>query len=629
MVFVFPWWNVSSHPVSLTIGMDPEHVVELAYTAGESVRLRPSGDVDGYHWRWEAELPPRRKYELALVFTKGSDDEVLFRSIEVKGFRYGSESVALPAGSLGATEAPGLRVRQTGEGARILARAGARLALPVEFPSARPYHWVVNWTKATFSYLLVALILLWGLTSILRFPHGLQAFRRRPPPSEVALVVLTVILGALAHLHLVRHSIPVFSPGISDPYVVEAIMEAGQAKSGNPMAAADIAPAYPFFLSKLAPAADWSMSRVTLAQGILFSVSVLLLSLSLVRLVQGYYLAPVLLLVLLSPPAVWASRHIGPESLLAVTCLLSMAAFFFAMQREGILRWLGFILIAFFLSVAVCTASGGWLALIPPIGLLTGTLWWGFSVRGFEFWKLPVVWTTAAQVALVVLSAALSVMQFGNKPGRDAPLDDPSAAATVDQPVEALPVQARLAYRGRLSGIALFLPDTDFRGTPVRTDYRVHFGFPSSRQAESVRRSLSEIMRLSGQAVHVMEKRSDRRIVTYNQSLVSIYSWFYRILFFAALAGWLLGLSERKYLAAILILPYLGNILLRVALLDVGSHHIQVLDSLLWLSALAGLLCLSPKAMQKATDEGDRRTMAPIRPKRLLTRFRHVPKAPF
>jgi hypothetical protein len=48
----------------------------------------------------------------------------------------------------------------------------------------------------------------------------------------------------------------------------------------------------------------------------------------------------------------------------------------------------------------------------------------------------------------------------------------------------------------------------------------------------------------------------------------------------------------------------------------------------LWLGALAGLLCINPRAMQKPTDETDRRTMQPIRPKRLFTRQETIPGIP-
>ena len=91
----------------------------------------------------------------------------------------------------------------------------------------------------------------------------------------------------------------------------------------------------------------------------------------------------------------------------------------------------------------------------------------------------------------------------------------------------------------------------------------------------------------------------------------------------------MIGLAERKYLTAVLVLPFLLKVLLHILGLDVSSGNIQSLDVCLWLGALAGLLSINPKAMQKPTDEGDRRCMPPIRPKRLLNLDPEVTGTPF
>ena len=140
---------------------------------------------------------------------------------------------------------------------------------------------------------------------------------------------------------------------------------------------------------------------------------------------------------------------------------------------------------------------------------------------------------------------------------------------------------------------------------------------------------MSDVMRVTRQPVHVMEKRSDPWLVSYNNTFVSIYSWFYRVLLFVALGAWLIALSERKYLGAILVVPYMANLLAHVMCFDLTNYRLQSLDAFLWVAALAGLVAVNPKAMQKPTDESDRRCMAPIRPKRLLTRFTKVRKMPF
>lgn len=624
MLFVFPWWNASEHVVELSLGMDSPDKVELGYSAGERVKFHPVGSVDGYHWNWRAELPLRPGYEFALIFPDGSDGDIIFKAIRIKKASSESEVGMLTALLLRDVPDDQVQLQVSGVGTRIQAPPGGRLELPVAMMAPRPIDWMKDWAKATLGYIVVSLILLFTLTTFFRFPHGLQSYRRRAPAAEILIVLLAALLGTLAHLHLLRYSMPLLTPGQSDALLLKAVsfdkaMEVEMGKvAGIP------GPTYPWLVAQVAPSADWNMSQVTLGQGILFCFALILLALSLVRLIQGYYLAPVLLVAMLSPPALWASRHIGVQSVLTSSWLISLAVFIFLMHREGVMRWLGFALFGLLSVAAVSIAPQSLLLLFLPFGLLTGTFWWSLSIKGSEFWKLPIFWTTFAQTmlpALMVLVSAVVLCQQGC---------NTRVVETNDQHQQITPMQGRFADWGRLSGRGLFLPRMDgYVEDASNTDYKVRFGFRSGAHAAATRASLSEIMRLTGQPVFIAEKRSNRQVVSYNHTIVSIYSWFYRILFFAAIGGWMIGLAERKYLAAILVLPFLLNVLMHVYLRDLVNYDIQVFDACLWFSALAGLLVVNPKALQKPTDESDRRCMAPIRPKRLLTRFTKVRKMPF
>jgi hypothetical protein len=210
--------------------------------------------------------------------------------------------------------------------------------------------------------------------------------------------------------------------------------------------------------------------------------------------------------------------------------------------------------------------------------------------------------------------------------------DGPAMSAfpgLADKSAEALPARAMVMAWGRLSIWGLFLPNIEtYSGHPLLSDFALGTRFKSPKQATAVQESLTRLMRDTGQLVHVQERRSNRQIYAYNKTVGEIYRWLYRVLLMGGLVGWMIGLADRKSLATVLVLPYLINILYHVLFMDIGSHWIQSLDAFLWLGALSGLLCINPKALQKPTDETDRRTMQPIRPKRLFTRQRVIPGMP-
>lgn len=669
MVFVLPWWHASNHPVVVTLGAGSAQSIQLAYAADEDpLPLVPIGEPEGYQWKWGTELPPRPSYELSLVFPEGTSGDIVLKDLKVTCLAKDRAVYPMEISALENIEDQRIRINKISSGYRIQAEPGGAVPIVVNIPAVTPFEWMVIWFKATFGFLAVAFILFLSLVTFVRFPDGVQAYRKKTPTPEVLVFLVCAILGAVIHLHLVRHAIPAFTPGESEPFVIQAI---GTKADGSTLASQGIRPGYPAFLAQVASWTSWDLSNHTISQAVLFSFSLTMLGFALVRLIQGFLLGPVVFLAMLSPPVIYASRHIGLESVAASGWMLSMAAFLLYWQRDGWLRWLGICLFSIFALWTASVTPAGLMLYMLPLGLISGTLWWTIKVRGSGFWEMSVLWRAGSQAVIPFVVLLAGSITFSGREANDpsiCSLPAPSVAApfasgmfevravvdteayraiiseraandySFDGPamnrfpgvaqasMDELPFRAKLVAWGRLTGWGLFLPDVKTYGQEsLITDYRVWTKFRTDVQAQKIRTALVEVMRTTGTAVHVMEKTSNRQLVAYNQTVIPVYNWFYRVLLLLAIAGWMIGLFDRKYLAAVLVFPFLLKVLLHILTMDVTSESIQVLDACLWLGALAGILCVNPKAMQKATDESDRRCMPPIRPKKLMTRYKDVP----
>lgn len=671
MVFIMPWWDASNHPLELTLGSNTKENVLIEYSQDGSVLpLVPIGDQAGYFRKYATELPPRPSYDLVMIFPDGSTGGLVLKKVEVIRLLPEKDNAVLTL-----TDVPlsgeGVRIQKMADGVRLFAEPGGRLALPVEMPDPTPYAWLLAVSKATFGYIVVAFVLFFALLTFAQFPDRVQGYRKSTPLYECVILLIFAVIGSLVHTHLVGHAMPNFTPGESDAYVEQAILlqNGGTAEGANQTRSG-----YAFFLGKVAPSADWNMSAVAEAQAWMFCLCVGLLGFSMIRLVRAFILGPVMLLALISPPVVWTSTHIGTESLIASSWALSIAVFLFLWQREGWQRWCGFVVFGCSILWAISISASGYLLFVLPAGLLSGTFLWGIITRSVNFWKLNTIWHTCGQVSipLVIVLLAGILLQFSGSPfenlfsstGRKASapfttgmfevgslgngeiyeavireranngyqFDGPAMSAfpgLADKSAEALPARAMVMAWGRLSIWGLFLPNIEtYSGLPLVSDFALATRYESPKRAKAVQDSLTRLMRDTGQLVHVQERRSNRQIYAYNKTVGEIYRWFYRVLLMGGLIGWMIGLADRKSLATVLILPFLINILYHVLFMDIGSHWIQSLDSLLWFGSLAGLLCINPKAMQKPTDETDRRTMEPIRPKRLFIRQETIPGIP-
>jgi hypothetical protein len=675
IAFSFSWWHASNHPVKVNIGAGSAQQMELKFAENEApLKLVPLGKVEGYHWNWGTELPPRAEYDLALVFPEGTIGEVILKEIEVTRLSPEKSKSLLEDDSLADSEDGRVRIKKTIHGAQISADPGGVLPIEIEFPALTPYEWLKSFFQATVGYIIVAVILMLMIVSLLRFPDHIASYRKRSPVAELVLVAIFAAIGAWLHITLVTNSMPEFDPGNSEHDIILAFEFDKGIEYVNHSGHLTARPGYAFFLSQVLSEDRKNLADVTLTQAIVLCVSMLILALSCTRLVQGYYIGPIVLLAMLSPPAVWASRHIGEESLIVSFWALGLAAFIWLWKRSQPSRWIGFILFGLIVAYASTVSVMGLLLMSLPLSLVLGTFWWCVSIRGAEFFKLPILWKTIAQctvpvVILFITSVVVMWMLPASTPLSSIPVsatsapfvsgmfdvrsvgdgpaytnlinerfrngyryDGPAMSAYQEMPTasrDLLPMRAKLVGWGRLSAWGLFFPNRQtYALDPLAPDYKVRMTFRSQLQGQKVRTALSQIMRQTGEYVQVLEKRHNKNVVLYNNIIVSKYPVFYRVLFFLAITGWLVGLSERKYLSSVFMIPFLLNIVLHVYMLHISGGEVQGFDSFLWLTAVCGLVAAGRKSLQKHTDESDRRCMKLIRPRRLMTRFESMQRGP-
>lgn len=705
LLVAFPWWFAVNHPVSLTLGAPAGARAELAFgDDGERVPIVPVGEVTPYHWYWGTELPARPRHTLSLHFPEGTGGEWVLAEVKLLTLSPERREHRLRLDFLDAAVTKGIRLRRLSNGWGIVAQPGTTLTLPDTLPPPSPGQWAGAFLIFTVTYVLISGMLLMMVALALRFPDGIRSRPHAIRPIGTAVLLAGVAMGAFAHLYLVAHSMPDYWPADSTSYAMKAVSLVTEFSydTGTHEYELNRMPGYPAFMALVFFLFGWNLQAVTVVQGVLFSLAVLALALSLRRLVPGYLIGLVSAAALISPPAIWASRQIATESLFASVWLLSLAAFLYLWQRSGKARLHGWILFGLGATAAVAIRPNGILLFSLPGFLVIGTLWWACSFRGRDFWRMPLFWKTCGHVAIpagmtllflvfwswrnyesrgypkptdltevVWANAPFFAGLFDLRAARDEPetvwfvnerlnsgywfhgwslrkyrfreltdqyrkIEDSSIlelerelAAFNARSDALIPLRARLAGYARVASWGLFFPRIGAHTTdPLNQDYRVLVTFPQENRAQQVRNNLKWATRHVEQTIRLEEAHSNPWIHLYNRTLVPLYPWLYRALFLAAVFGLVLAILERKYLAALLLTPYLLNIFLNIYFLYIIGRYVQVLDASLWLAALAGLACSRPESLQEPTNETDRRCIPPIRPKRLLTRFANEPGTP-
>lgn len=406
MLAAFPWWHTANRPVALTFGVDDDTRIRLVYSENEEgLILTPTGELTPFHWNWATELPPRRSYSLALEFPNGTNGEAILKDVAILDLHDRDADISLDLTGLEEAPQTDIRIRKLGDGWGILARPGGRIELPGKFPDYLFPDWFRHWIGATWGYLLFAGMGILLLATALRFPHTIAPRKRLVPLYETAALIAGALAGAAVHLHLLKHALPGYTAGNSTAYLMEALV--GAPGSSLPAEALQFfaypSLFYPLFLRFGLEFLNGDINKLILVQGVFYSISVFLLALSFRRLVHGTLLGIAVFLILISPAAVWASRHIDQLSLSASFSCLALGAFMYLWQRAGALRLAGWVLFGLAVTGAVCTHVSGLVLLALPGFLFIGGLWWSYSNRGGRFWKIPVFWHTSGQVAIPVV----------------------------------------------------------------------------------------------------------------------------------------------------------------------------------------------------------------------------------
>lgn len=673
MVVVFPWWHTSSHPVLVSMGAPVDAEIKLGFSESEApldlVALDRSGPVA---WSWGTELPPRPKYDLYLEFPQGTEREWMLSEIRLTTVSPKPRHTIINLADLASLPDELVRLRFVNDKLSITAEPGGRVHLPLEFPLRSKSSLVKDLAIAIWGYILISGTALILIVTALRFPDRIVGSSQPAHWLETVILCLGLLLGTLGHLHLVGQSIPSFQ-GVESIRHLARGLDLGSGPFdglGGSTTSFAVLPGYGAFLSVLLSLTAGKLSGVIFFQGLLFCLSTFALAISLKRLVRGYLIALVGILALLSPMAVWSSRQITPDSFFASIWMLSMTVFVLLWQTQGSKRIFGWVVFGILTVMASATRYSGFLLLILPFFLLIGTFWWSISLRGRRFYKVPILYKTAWQAGIPFLMVLLFMGLGSLFPGPEneprpcnsliekALRRSPLFAGTFDiralgsaeaqhyfmkerlggdwkVPDNAYPpdflesyeqnqhLRAHLAARGRTAGWALFSPDSQAHdGTDLHRDLRVDLGFPDSDRKNLVLSQIHSLSVASGKPLSLELADYDVWVALYNRFIPGIYPTLYRILFFGALVGWIFSIVERKYLTAAIIAPFLFQMLLFVYWMYVPSRYIQVLETSLWFAFLTGWASVNPHTLQRPTDESDRRSMPPIRPQRLMTRFK-------
>jgi hypothetical protein len=403
LVFVFPWWQASNHPVHFDLTVDSGTPVELILE-GEAIRLPlvPVGEVSEPHRLWGTELPPRRQYTLSLAFPEGTETEVILRGATFIELSPARRDIRWNPEELESGEPARLRVRSLDDGWGIRADPGARLSLPALPDSLSAGPGFGGWLSFTLTFSALSGIGLLIVMTCLRFPAHVRGREEATPYRETVALFLLLAIGSAVHLHLVGESMPDYWPADSTSYAMKsvALVTEGTYDTGTHEYELNRMPGFPLFMALVFRVAGWNLNAVALSQGILFCLAVIFLCLNLRHLIHGYWIGLAGLGALISPPAVWASRQIATESTFASFWILSTAAFLFLWQRRGVWRWTGWVVFGLGVTAAVAIRPNGILLLALPGMLFTGTLFWALVYHGKGFHRLPVLWHTIGQVAL-------------------------------------------------------------------------------------------------------------------------------------------------------------------------------------------------------------------------------------
>lgn len=353
---VAPWYDAYPVPVQLRFDAPADARIEIECAAPRPHRapLVPvSGAGEPSATLWLGELPPLPEYRLRLLLGESRDPA-------------NAELVLLNPRDLG----------------RPLSTVAADDLVPVAGAAGR---WDVRDTVVSARYprwrtsLKAWMVLVAGITVAGLFV--VAALRGRPAPANTARLApsdwwplwLAFALGLAAHLAVTACLPAVISAYDPLVYFHKAVwlLEKGTYDTGVQVVAGtddlDRLPGYPLFLAACFAVFGYDLRAATLFQGTVFGAALLSLAVSLGRWVPPRLSGAALVVALLSPQGLYATRTIGTESPFASIVAFAMAAFFVHIGARGVHSVFWLVIHGLAVTAAVFLRPNGIILLVAPL----------------------------------------------------------------------------------------------------------------------------------------------------------------------------------------------------------------------------------------------------------------------
>lgn len=384
---VSPYLRVSTTPVVLTMHAPKESDILIRWAEDEEpIRMIPAGDmVSGWAWYWTTELPPRKSYQIAIIFQE-PQPKATWASFEVIELLPKKHAVLKVEGiDTGAWQGTGISILEaTGDRVHLSIDRGASIEIPEEI-LMNPSGTMLRTAWFNLGVLAVLGAALFGCGW--RFPERSERlYGESFTPWGWGWLVIAFLLAAGVHWHLATTSMVDFWPADSTSYSAKAqeLRFAGRFGTDSHEFELNRLPGYPLLMALAFRWIDHSLNAVVQVQTAIYLLSVAVFVVLNARMVRPIAWIIALPLMLWSPPVVWANRQIATESVFVSLSLLGAGLFLAAWARRGWTSWLltaGFILVV---GVVCMVRPNGVILLVMPGCAIVGWVVRHFQSEGFR-----------------------------------------------------------------------------------------------------------------------------------------------------------------------------------------------------------------------------------------------------